>query len=55
MSTSYMLVALIVLLALTHVIIRLWLTHRPQLARRLRWGGGVRRLLPEMTYTATGL
>ena len=54
MSTSYMLVALIVLLVLTYVIVRLWLTHRRQLARRPRWDGGVRRLLPEMTYTATG-
>jgi hydrogenase-4 component B len=54
MSTSYMLVALIVLLALTYVIIRLWLTRGRKLARRERWDGGVRRLLPEMTYTATG-
>jgi hydrogenase-4 component B len=54
MSTSYMLVTLLVLLTLTHVIVRLWLTHRRKLARRPRWDGGVRRLLPEMTYTATG-
>jgi hydrogenase-4 component B len=54
MSTSYMLVALLVLLVLTYVIVRLWLTRRRELARRPRWDGGVRRLLPEMTYTATG-
>jgi hydrogenase-4 component B len=54
MSTSYMLVALIVLLGLTYMIIRLWLTRSRRLARRERWDGGVRRLLPEMTYTATG-
>jgi hydrogenase-4 component B len=54
MSTSYMLVALIVLLVLTYGIVRLWLTHRRQLARLPRWDGGLRRLLPEMTYTATG-
>jgi hydrogenase-4 component B len=54
MSTSYMLVALIVLLLLTWIIIRLWLTRRRKLARRERWAGGVRKLLPEMTYTATG-
>jgi len=54
MSTSYTFVVLIVLLALTFVIIRLWLTRSRQLARRMRWDGGVRRLLPEMTYTATG-
>lgn len=54
MSTSYMLMALIVLLVSTYVIIRLWLTRGRKLARRERWDGGVRRLLPEMTYTATG-
>ena len=54
MSTSYMLVALVVLLALTYVVLRLWLTRGRQLTRRERWDGGVRRLLPEMTYTATG-
>lgn len=54
MSTSYMLVALIVLLVLTYVIIRLWLTRSRLLSRRTRWDGGVRRLLPEMTYTAAG-
>jgi hydrogenase-4 component B len=54
MSTSYMLLALISLLLLTYIIIRLWLTRARRLARRERWDGGVRRLLPEMTYTATG-
>ena len=54
MSTSYMLVALISLLIVTYVVIRLWLTRSRRLARRERWDGGVRRLLPEMTYTATG-
>ena len=54
MSTSYMLVVLIVLLLLTYVIVRLWLTRDRKLARRMRWDGGVRSLLPEMTYTATG-
>ena len=54
MSTSYMFVALIVLLLLTYVVIRLWLTRSRKVERRTRWDGGVRRLLPEMTYTATG-
>lgn len=54
MSTSYMLVVLLVLLGLTYAIIRLWLTRARSLARRPRWDGGVRRLSPEMTYTATG-
>ena len=54
MSTSYMLLALLGLLLLTYVVVRLWLTRSRRLARRERWDGGVRRLLPEMTYTATG-
>jgi hydrogenase-4 component B len=54
MSTSYMLVVLVGLLGLTYVVIRLWLTRRRRVTRRERWDGGVRRLLPEMTYTATG-
>ncbi len=54
MSTSYMFVVLIFLLLLTYVVARLWLTRSRKLARRMRWDGGVRNLLPEMTYTATG-
>ena len=54
MSTSYSFVALIFLLLLTYVVLRLWLTRDRKLSRRLRWDGGVRNLLPEMTYTATG-
>ena len=54
MSTFWMCVVLALLLALAYGIIRLWLTRRRQLERRPRWDGGVRRLLPEMTYTATG-
>jgi hydrogenase-4 component B len=54
MSTSYMLIVLIMLLVLTYVVVRLWLTRSRQLRRGERWDGGVRRLLPEMTYTATG-
>jgi hydrogenase-4 component B len=54
MSTSYMLLVLTGLLALTWVVIRLWLTRARRRVRRERWDGGVRQLLPEMTYTATG-
>ena len=54
LSTSYMLLALTSLLALTWAVIRLWLTRERRWIRRERWDGGVRRLLPEMTYTATG-
>lgn len=54
MSTSYMALVLIGLLLVTYVVLRLWLTRRRKLARGERWDGGLRRLLPEMTYTATG-
>jgi hydrogenase-4 component B len=54
MSTSYMFVALVILLVLTCIVLRLWLTRSRQLRRAERWDGGVRHLLPEMTYTATG-
>ncbi len=54
MSTSYTFVILILLLLLTYIIVRLWLTRSRALSRSARWDGGVRRLLPEMTYTATG-
>lgn len=54
MSTSYTLAALVVLLLLTYAVIRLWLTRSRTVSRRPRWDGGVYRLLPEMTYTATG-
>ncbi len=54
MSTSYLLVVFIILLVATGLILRVWLTRRRKLVRRPRWDGGVRRLLPEMTYTATG-
>lgn len=54
MSTSYMLPVLGVLLVLTWIVVRGWLARTRRLARRAAWDGGVRRLLPEMTYTATG-
>lgn len=54
MSTSYMVVVLAGLLGLTWAVLRLWLTRARRLARGERWAGGLRRLLPEMTYTATG-
>jgi hydrogenase-4 component B len=54
MSTSYMVVVLGVLLLAVYVVVRLWLTRKRKLERRSRWDGGVRRLLPEMTYTGTG-
>jgi hydrogenase-4 component B len=54
MSPSYMLAALTILLLATYVVLRLWLTSRRQLVRRQAWDGGLKQLLPQMTYTATG-
>lgn len=54
MSTSYTLVALIALLLTTFLILRVWLTRQRRLVQLGCWDGGLRRLLPEMTYTATG-
>jgi hydrogenase-4 component B len=54
MSTAYMLAALSALLGLAYAMVRLGLTRGRTVGRGVRWDGGVRRLLPEMTYTATG-
>jgi len=53
MSTSYMLVALAVILMLVFVVFRL-LTRGHGVARGPVWDGGLRRLWPAITYTATG-
>jgi hydrogenase-4 component B len=53
MSTSYTLVMLVLLLSGTFILIRI-LTKSRTVTRRPAWDGGVRRLMPEMTYTATG-
>lgn len=53
MSTSYMLVALVVILALVFITFRL-LTRDRKLARGVAWDGGLRHLSPALTYTATG-
>jgi hydrogenase-4 component B len=53
MSTTYGFVVLVLLLAITTGVTR-WLTRGRRLTRGARWDGGLRRLLPEMTYTATG-
>lgn len=53
MSTSYGIGVLLALLAVTAAV--LWgVTRRRRVARQAPWDGGVRQLLPEMTYTATG-
>jgi hydrogenase-4 component B len=53
MSTSYTLVILTLLLGGTFILIRI-LTKSRTVTRKPVWDGGVRRLMPEMTYTATG-
>ena len=53
MSTSYSLVVLLLLLAGTFVVVRM-LTKERKVTRQPAWDGGLRRLLPEMVYTATG-
>jgi len=53
MSTFYMLFVLVILLALTLIVFRL-LTHGRVLSRAATWDGGLRRLSPAFTYTATG-
>jgi len=54
MSTSYMLPALLALLVLCYSILWLVLARGRRVTRSPRWDGGVRVLLPETTYSATG-
>jgi hydrogenase-4 component B len=53
MSTSYMVPVFAALLALVYVAFRL-LTRGRLVLRRAAWDGGIRRLEPGLTYTATG-
>jgi len=53
MSTFYTLLMLTFLLLLTFFVVRL-ISGKQKVTRGTRWDGGVRKLLPEMTYTATG-
>ncbi|MGO8745100.1 MAG: proton-conducting transporter membrane subunit [Thermoguttaceae bacterium] len=54
MSTSYMAIVLVVLLGVLYGVMKFVFTRRREAVRRACWDGGVRRLLPEMTYSATG-
>jgi hydrogenase-4 component B len=54
MSTSYMFPVLLLLLGVTFLAVRFGLARRCRVVRQPRWDGGIRRLLPGMTYTATG-
>jgi hydrogenase-4 component B len=53
MSTSYMFVALAVIVALVFIAFQ-WASRRRALRRGPAWDGGLRRLWPGITYTATG-
>ena len=53
MSTSYTIVVLLLLLGGTFVLVRIF-TRTRRVRKRPAWNGGLRRLLPGMTYTATG-
>jgi hydrogenase-4 component B len=53
MSTSYTVVMLAALLALAWIVFRLSTLGR-KVTRRAAWDGGLRRLRPGITYTATG-
>ncbi len=53
MSTSYLCVVLVLLLAGTFIAVKI-LTRRRTVRKAPAWAGGIRKLIPEMTYTATG-
>ena len=53
MSTTYMWLIIAVLVVITYAIVR-YATRRRRAQRSKTWAGGLTRILPEMTYTATG-
>jgi len=53
MSTSYSFVALAIFLFVTWIVVTRG-TRKRSVVRNELWAGGIPRLLPEMTYTATG-
>ena len=53
-APTYLVVILSGLLVITFLVVRWALTKRRSVAKRVCWDGGIPRLLPEMTYTATG-
>jgi len=54
MSTTYMFLVLIGLIGLVYIIVRIGVARYRRVVRQPCWDGGIRRLLPEMTYTARG-
>jgi hydrogenase-4 component B len=53
-APTYLIVVLAGLVILAFIVVRSTVARRRTLVRRVCWDGGIRRLLPEMTYTATG-
>jgi hydrogenase-4 component B len=53
-SPTYLVVVLSGLLLLVFLLVQLSVARRRAVVKRICWDGGIRRLLPEMTYTATG-
>jgi hydrogenase-4 component B len=53
-SPFWLAVVLVALLLVTWLLVRLTAARRRSVVRQPCWDGAVRRLLPEMTYTATG-
>jgi len=53
-APTYLIIVLAGLLIITFLAVRWAVARRRTLVRRVCWDGGIRRLLPEMTYTATG-
>jgi hydrogenase-4 component B len=53
-SPTYLVLVLAGLLVLVFLVVRATVAQRHTVVRRVCWDGGIRRLLPEMTYTATG-
>jgi hydrogenase-4 component B len=54
MSTAYMAVVLALMLLGAYIVFRSVVARSRIVQRRAVWDGGIRRLLPEMTYTGTG-
>jgi hydrogenase-4 component B len=54
MSTSYMAIVLMLMLLVAAAVFRGVVARRRCVVRRPVWAGGIRRLLPGMTYSATG-
>jgi hydrogenase-4 component B len=52
-APTYLVIVLASLLIITFIVMR-WAVRRRTVSRRTCWDGGIRRLLPEMTYRATG-